>query len=188
MLSIDAEGAVFQVNTTRSTVPRDPRRRRWFRRRSAVQQRILTELAVGRIVAAGEAYLLMRATRKLKPELLEELPPPASDAIMDRLRQAAKNFGVLRAVWKIDVGVDLDSLNPSFTDFTRLRELRHVLVHRLGYWEPGLDPKEKLEDRVTALGLDPQRYRGPIPLEADEVPRSAKVTLDLVDAVDPIVP
>jgi hypothetical protein len=31
-------------------------------------------------------------------------------------------------------------------------------------------------------------YRGPVPLDPDEVPRSADVVLDLVDAVDPLVP
>jgi hypothetical protein len=188
MLSIDAEDAVFQINTSQSIVPRDSKPRRWLRRRPSIYQRVLTELAVGRIVAAGESYLLMRATRKLKPELLAELPPPASDPVMDRLRQAAKNFGTLCVVWRVDVGIDLDSLNPAFTEFARLRELRHVLVHRLGFWQPGLDPKDKLEGRIAALGIDPQRYRGPIPLAADEVPRSVHVTLDLVDTVDPMVP
>jgi hypothetical protein len=143
------------------------------------------------MVATGEAFLLMRATRELKPELLDELPPPATDPMMDRLRNAAKDFGALTAVWRKDIGVDLDGVKPSFAAFSSLRQLRHVLVHRLGFWQPGLDDPSKKMDiaaRISALGEDPMLYRGPVPLDPDEVPRSADVVLDLVDAVDPLVP
>lgn len=185
MLSLDAEDAVFQVNITQSIVPKEPRRWRRRRRRSSIQRRVLSELAVGRIVAAGEAYLVMRATRELKPDLLEEIPPPRPpDSVTERLQNAARNFGVVRQVWKDDLKVDLESLGSLFTDFTDLRELRHVLVHRLGYWQPGLDPKEKLEDRVRTLGIDPDFYRGPIPLDADEVQRSVRIALTLVAEAD----
>lgn len=191
VLSEDAEDAIFQVNTTRAIIPRPRYRRSLWRRRSRVQDRVLAELAVGRMVAAGEAYLLMRATRKLKPELLDEIPPPKSDPTMKRLRSAATDFGELRAIWQKDIGLDLETLNPTFNDFSDLRQLRHVLVHRLGHWQPGLDDpkkKRKIEERIRALGIDPQRYRGPVPLDSDEVSRSADLVLRLVDSVDPVVP
>ena len=191
MLSQDAEDAVFEVNQTRAIVPKPPRLLGPWRRRSKARTRVVTELAVGRMVAAGDAYLLMRATRKLKPELLDELPPPASDPVMDRLRNAAKDFGALTAVWRKDMGLDLDGVKPSFGAFSSLRQLRHVLVHRLGYWQPGLDDPAKKADiaaRVAALGVDPMLYRGPVPLDDDEVSRSAGLVLELVDAVDPLVP
>lgn len=192
MLSQDAEDAVFQVNMTKTIVPA-PRRRipRLWRRRSSVEPRMLTELAVGRMVAAGEAYLLMRAARKLQPALLQELPPPASDPTMDDLRKSATNFGLLTLLWKDKVGLDLDMIKPAFTSFSDLRQLRHVLVHRLGYWEPGLDDpmkKKSIQDRILAQGIDPQIYRGPVPLDANEAARSADVVLDMVDEVDPKVP
>lgn len=183
MLSVDAEDAVFQVNTTTAIVPKERRGPRLWRRRPSVQVRVLKELAIGRVVAAGEAYLLMRATRVLKPELLEEVPPATSDPMTKRLRDAT-GFGTLKKVWKEDLKLDLETVKPEFDDFLTLRSLRHVMVHRLGYWQPGLDPQEELEDRVSALGVDPERYRGPVPLAPDEVPRSARVVLDLVDTVD----
>ncbi len=192
MLSQDAEEAVFQVNVSKAIVPKQrPRTPRLWRRRSSVKPRVLTELAVGRMVAAGEAYLLMRATRKLQPALLQELPPPTSDPTMDALRGSATNFGVLAGLWKSKVGLDLDTIKPSFQLFSELRHLRHVLVHRLGYWQPGLDDpakKKAIEDRIVAQGIDPDSYRGPVPLDADEAARSAAVVLDMVDAVDPNVP
>lgn len=183
--SIDAEDAIFQVNRTKGLIETPPRtRRRFWRRSKPVEQRMLLELAIGRVVAAGEAYLVMRATRLLKPDLLQEIPPPEPpDTTTSLLRNAVLRLRDLKKVWRDQIGLDLETI-PEWTSFALLRQLRHVLVHRLGYWQPGLDPKQDLADRVRSIGANPDLYRGQIPLVPDEFERSCDIALALVEEVD----
>lgn len=144
-----------------------------WRRVALRAEQLKLELTIPRAVAAAEDFLLMRVTEKLHPTLLQPVVLPGGpDPLRDRLRKAAKNFGELRKIWSTDLGVDVLTL-ADWPAFERWRELRHVLVHRLGYWQPGLDEKTLLRDRIIGLGQNPDIYRGVVPL----------ATRDLKDAV-----
>jgi hypothetical protein len=187
--SKDAEIAMFHSNAVKALFPRTGRGSAKGRRRSGSRlrpatQRILLEMALGRVVGVGELYLLMRATRRLKPQLLQPIPPPAKpDAMVKRLRAAAKSFPKLVELWQTDLGKELPKL-ADWPQFERLRDLRHVLVHRLGDWQPALDPKPRLQDRVRRLGVAPDYFRGPIPLASDDLDEAIQVALRVVNAVD----
>ena len=188
LLSVDAQEAIFQARAVEAlaktrTIPRRQRRRR-PRRREA--NRLLIELCVGRVLACAESYLLMAATRRLKPALITGAPPVRPDTMTKSLRSAAKSFERLKTIWSNDLGTDLQKLN-SWDDFNNLRELRHVLVHRLGAWQPGIDPKPGLLTRIKALGENPDLYRGPVPLDADELPKAVEKALALVDEIDKLI-
>lgn len=183
-LSKDGETAVAEINVTRATIPRKkPLVGRWKRPRPG--DRVRLELAVGRIVAAAEAYLLLRLARELKPVLLEEVAPPdPPDETTKKLRKAARSFPELVDLWKSQKTVDL-ALLSSWQAFMDLRQLRHVLVHRLGAWEPGLETdKPALADRIRRLGDDPDLYRGLVPLEDDELAHAVQVAFAVVSELE----
>jgi hypothetical protein len=100
------------------------------------------------------------------------------------MRKAVRSFEVLKDVWAKDIGINLTTM-VAWADFETLRQLRHVLVHRLGRWEPGLDPKKDLEARLLRLGVDPGLYRGQIPLNSGDLNAAIRQTIDLIDEVDP---
>jgi hypothetical protein len=169
MIGVDAEAALFAVNELRTMLPP---KRRWswmpWARVEERQDRILHELLFARLIGAGENYFLIHATRLLQPDLLDEVPPPdPPNEMTEKLRNAAKDFRQVEALWKKQLNVvtaDLDG----WKDFDQSREVRHILVHRLGRWQPGLSPKAVLESRIAALGENPATYRGAFPLgEAD---------------------
>jgi hypothetical protein len=146
--------------------------------------RILLELALGRTVACAENYLLRQATARLKAELLGPTRPPEPvDKITRDLRAAARSFERLKRIWQSELGLDLEGMS-NWEAFDLLRELRHVLVHRLGRWEPGLDPKPKLESRVRMLGMEPAIYRGQLPLYERDLDNAIGTTVAFVDEVD----
>jgi hypothetical protein len=146
--------------------------------------RVKLELALGRVVASAENYLLRQAATALKPELLGPTrPPDPADKPTKDLRLAAKFFKQLIGLWKREFAIDLTN-SPKWADFDTLRELRHVLVHRLGRWEPGLDPKPKLDQRVRLLGIEPAIYRGQIPLFKSDLDTAIRMTIALVDEAD----
>jgi hypothetical protein len=185
MLSAEAESAIFSANQMRGLfVGREGTKRRRLRRREAAATRIQLELALGRVVACGENYLLRQATSKLKPELLGPTRPPSPvDPMTSRLRRAAKSIKLLKRLWLAELTINLETM-PHWQDFYVLRELRHVLVHRLGRWEPGLDPKPTLDPRVRLLGIEPAIYRGEIPLFRRDLDQGIRTIVDFVDEVD----
>ena len=185
MLSAEAESAIFSSNQIRAVFTDGPRaKRRRLRRREAAARRILLELALGRVVACGENYLLRQATSKLRPQLLGPTRPPMpADRITSRLRRAARSIQSLKILWLTEFRIDLEAM-PHWQEFDLLRELRHVLVHRLGRWEPGLDPKPKLDPRVRRLGIDPAVYRGEVPLFRRDLDEGIRTIVDFVDEVD----
>lgn len=142
---------------------------RVWRRVTVRAERLQLELALPRAIAAAEDFLLMSATERLHPGLLRPVAPPKGpDRVQSRLRKAAKQFPELRRVWLNDLGVDLATL-AEWKTFERWRELRHVIVHRLGYWQPALDEKPLLRDRIERLGENPDLYRGAVPLVSDDL-------------------
>jgi hypothetical protein len=72
----------------------------------------------------------------------------------------------------------------SWSEFDQWRQLRHVLVHRLGVWQPGLDPQPTLADRIRALGEDPDLYRGLVPLTSNDLTAAIDNAIRLVLEVD----
>ena len=121
---------------------------------------------------------MMAATRKLKPSLLAPIPPPQPvDPVTKSLREAARNFDKLVRTWTNDLGID-PSLTTRWGDFKDLRHVRHVVVHRLGYWQPGLDLKPMLAARIAAIGLNPDTYRGELPLTDLDL----QISLDILRA------
>jgi hypothetical protein len=185
MWTQDAEAAMFAVGEVRAQLPAA---RRWsWRSWSQVQarrDRLVTELAYPRMIGAAENYLLMYLARVMKPELLRELAPPdPADETTKRLRDAARDFGKLERMWEADLGIVLADLS-TWPDFRRSRSIRHVLIHRLGRWEPGLDPKKNLADRISGLGRNPQTYRGQFPLNRSDCNICADLVLELVTAVE----
>jgi len=142
------------------------------------------ELALPRATGAAEDYLLTRATATIKPGLLAATPPPnPADSPTIRLRKAARSFDVLKAVWRDDLGHDCETLS-AWVEFEKWRQLRHVLVHRLGVWQPGLDPQPSLADRIVALGHDPDLYRGLVPLASEDLGAAINNAIDLVLEAD----
>jgi hypothetical protein len=138
------------------------------------------ELALPRATGAAEDYLLTRATAAIKPDLLAAVPPPnPADPPTVRLRNAARSFRVLKAVWRDDLGHNCEAF-PAWVEFEKWRQLRHVLVHRLGAWQPGLDPQPSLADRLVALGHDPDLYRGLVPLASADLAAAIDNAIDLV--------
>lgn len=125
----------------------------------------------------------MRAAARLQPSILETTPPNPSDPTTRRLRDAAKRFRVLKEVWLDDFGIDLTSLS-SWEEFTDWRQLRHVLVHRLGNWQPGLDPQPRLEIRIRNLGEEPALFRGLVPLTSNDLANSIASAIRFVLEAD----
>ena len=124
--------------------------------------------------------MLITAVLKLHPELLDPTyVPPPNHAPTARMRRAARSFKVLTDVWQTDLCHD-PTAAPAWSSFEKLRDLRHVLVHRLGLWQPQLDPKPTLEDRLRSAGMQPNGYSGPIPLHPDELDRSIGTALALL--------
>lgn len=187
-LTEDGEAAIFSLNLLRSlrldTEKRaskaDRRRPRAFVR---AQMRLQAELRVGRTVGIGEDYLMMRAIRTRRPVLLEPVPPPAADPITTRLKGARKDFRALLRFWKDEFGIDLKKL-PRWSEFEEIRDLRHVVVHRLGQWQPALDPHPLLYDRMRRIAVNPERFRGPVPLSDEDFIHSVEVIQAIVDNLD----
>jgi hypothetical protein len=173
---IPSEYAERSLRAANSLLPIAAQRERWswrvWRRLTNRTDQLRLELAVPRAVAAAEDFLLMRAAEHLHPTLLEPIAPTTPDPLGDRLRSAARRFSTLLEVCRIDLGVDVTTLKD-WDAFSKWRQLRHVLVHRLGYWQPGLDPQPLLRARIASLGENPEVYRGQVPL----------ASRDLVDAV-----
>jgi hypothetical protein len=149
----------------------------------------MLEMALSRAVGFAELYLLMRAVRRLCPDLLKPSASPAVDDLVRKLRRAAKSFEVLKRVWADDLATDLDdaatwSTPTAWKDFVVVRDLRHVLVHRLGAWEPALDPKPNLDERIRRLGVAPDMYRGLVPLDDHDLEAAIKAAITVIDELD----
>jgi hypothetical protein len=188
MISTEGERAIYGINLLASALPRR-RAGRLFgtRRRAPVPtDRLMLELCMGRLVGVGEDYLLRRLTQKVRPALLAPTPP-VIDGLCQILRKAATNFGKLRQAWNAHGGLDLQTLTQ-WLPFNDLRQVRHVVVHRLGSWEPGLDPKPTLAARIAALAVDPDRYRGPLPLTQSDFTAGKSVVEGIIDEVEALAP
>ena len=182
--SAQAERAVFAANALRRFGLSGSHSWRPWRRVARREDQLLLELALPRATGAAEDYLLMRATSRMAPVLLAEVPPPTPpDAATLKLRGAARSFAVLKRVWQDDLGVPLESL-ATWSSFEDWRQLRHVAVHRLGHWQPGLDPQPRLIDRIRKLGVDPDRYRGVVPLSTMDLGEAITNAVDLVLEAD----
>lgn len=183
--SAEAQAALFAANHLRAHVPAPPTKRwRPWRSRANQSDPLNLELSIPRAVAIAEDYLLIRATRKLKPSLLAAVPPAANDPTTKRLRTAAKNFNTLLDVWQTDLLID-PTATSRWAAFSVTRDLRNVLVHRLAMWQPGLDPKPTLQARVAALGVQPDLYRGRVPLADVDLTDAVAIAKQLVDDLDP---
>lgn len=146
-------------------------------------------MALSRVVGFAELYMLMRAVRRLRPDLLKPSAAPVVDDLIRKLRRAAKSFEVLKQVWAQDLALNLDDPNtwsaPTiWKDFLVVRDLRHVLVHRLGAWEPALDPKPNLNERIRRLGVAPDMYRGLVPLDDRDLDAAITAAVSVIDALD----
>jgi len=173
--AIRASNALLPFATKRSGWSWRP-----WRRVALRAEQLRLELALPRAVAAAEDFLLMRATEKLRPSLLQPVAVTSgADPVRQKLRDARKNFDQLKRIWLDDFGVDIEAL-PDWLAFERWRDLRHVLVHRLGYWQPGLDPKPRLKDRISSLGEHPDLYRGLVPLAAQDLSNAVSIANGLV--------
>lgn len=181
MLAEAAESAIFGVNEAVGQLPRRPRWSwRAWERVEARAHRLQMELAYPRFIGAAENYLVVHVTRTVKPELLEQLAPPEKvDDKTKKLRDAVRNFNTLRRLWADEFNVDLSGL-LSWSDFEKCRDVRHVLIHRLGRWEPGLDPKPSLAGRIAALGRSPKTYRGEFPLSLGDCHECARLSRAIV--------
>jgi hypothetical protein len=140
-------------------------------------------MSIGRVVGFAELYMLMHATRRLKPQLLAPSAPPTRDAIVSRLTRAARSFRVLKALWENELAVPLSAV-PRWSEFDVLRDLRHVLIHRLGVWQPALDPKPNLESRIRRLGVVPDLYRGPVPLSRTDLDSAIEIAIAVIGDLD----
>jgi hypothetical protein len=182
--SPDAEDLLFSLNMLKSLKLTTSTRSGTPKTFAAAQERLLNELRLGRVVGVFENYLLIRATRARRPQLLQLIPPPNPvDPMTDQLRQARKDFFQLVRLWQVEFKVNLSKLRR-WSDFMRLRDLRHVVVHRLGLWQPGLDPKPTLSNRIRQVASDPDRYRGPIPLSAQDFEDARVLALDLLAQIE----
>jgi hypothetical protein len=146
-------------------------------------------MALPRAIAIAENYLLVSATRAIKPVLLTTAPPPSPpDPDTQRLRQCANSFPKLVKIWFTEFGVELNTL-PSWSDFAESRDLRHVLVHRLGTWQPGIDsPHPRLAARLRQVAANPDAYRGEVPIAATELQESIETVLTVVAEADRLLP
>lgn len=181
-----AEEARFLANDLRRTRPVSrSSRSRVARRLLERRARLEIELALPRAIAIAENYLLLSATRVIKPALLANAPPPnPPDADTQRLRQAAKSFPTLLSLWRKDLGVDLTSL-AFWADFDELRDLRHILVHRLGAWQPGIDrPHPKLMTRIRRVAQNPDAYRGAVPVVPSDLDDAIQAVLGVIADAD----
>lgn len=188
--SVDAEQARFLANELRGVGRRRPVRIGRARRRLQDRQaRISIEMTIPRSVAIAENYLLLAITRVIKPSLLSAVPPPIpADADTKTLRNSARNFVTLTGLWNSRLGVDLTSI-PAWSDFDEFRDLRHVLVHRLGSWQPGIDsPHPKLATRLSRVATNPDAYRGEVPVGIGELQDSIDAVLSLVADADSKLP
>jgi hypothetical protein len=183
--SVDAETAVFHANGIRAlfAANRTARSRRRRKRRQAATERLLIELSIGRTVGFAELYLHMRAVRKLKPQMFSPaFKATLGDKLIGQLQKPT--IANIKSIWKKQLKIDLERLT-TWNDFDLLRELRHVLVHSLGAWEPVIDPKPKLAARIRAMGLHPDLYRGPVPLDRSDLDNAIKTSLALLMELDP---
>ncbi len=188
--SKDAEQARFLANELRGIGRmRSQTGGRVTRRMHARQSRLLIEVALPRAIAIAENYLLVTATRLIKPVLLTTAPPPSPpDLDTVRLRNCAKSFPKLIHIWDSDFGVDLSAL-PSWSYFEESRDLRHVLVHRLGTWQPGIDsPHPRLAARLGRVAANPDAYRGEVPMAATELQHGIDTVLSIVSEADQSLP
>ncbi len=183
--SVDVETAVFHANGIRALFDTKraahPSRRR--RRRVAAVERLTIELSIGRTVGFAELYLHMRAVRKLRPQMFSPaFKATPGDKLIGQLQKPT--IANIKTVWKRHLNIDLEGLT-GWSDFDVLRELRHLLVHSLGAWEPVIDPKPKLTARLRAMGLHPDLYRGPVPLDRSDLDNAIKTSLALLMELDP---
>ena len=184
--SVDAEQARFLANELRGVGRmRGHANGRVTKRMHARQSRLLIELALPRAIAIAENYLLVSATRQIKPDLLATAPPPnPPDHDTQRLRQCARDFQKLVRLWQSEFGVDLTTLS-SWADFDEARHLRHVLVHRLGMWQPGIDSAHpSLRHRLEQVAANPDTYRGEVPIAATELQVGIATVLGVVTEAD----
>ena len=183
--TLDAEEAIFGLNLLKSLQLREPQRTRG--RRPAyvrAQLRLQNELQIGRAVGIAENYLLMRAVRARRTELLQPVPAPNPvDPMTSRLRDARLKFHLLVAFWEGEFGVKLDRIG-GWADFQGLRDLRNVVVHRLGLWQPALDPQPRLRDRIARITNNPDLYRGLVPLSENEFLAACEVLLKLLRGIE----
>jgi len=180
-LSPDAEDLIFAINILRSIKLKTGRRATAQHIRA--QQRVYRELRVSRVVAIVENYLLMKAVRQRKPEWLMPVPPGRADKMTIALHRARMNIAGLVRFWKNELNVDLERLKR-WTEFIDLRHLRHVLVHRLGLWQPALDPKPNLAERIRMVSTDPDLYRGPIPLDETDLDQAIALSLEIMKSLE----
>lgn len=188
--SVDAEQARFLANELRRVGRRGPLKGgRAPRRLQDRQARIAVEMTIPRSIAIAENYLLLAITRVVKPGLLSAVPPPVpADSDTKTLRNCATNFGTLTALWTSRLGVDLTA-SAAWSDFEEFRDLRHVLVHRLGSWQPGIDrPHPKLATRLSRVATNPDAYRGEVPVGTGELQDSIDAVLSLVADADSKLP
>lgn len=181
MISGDAEATTFAVGELRAMLPK---RKAWswlpWARVEDRQDRVTRELLFARLIGAGENYFLIHATRVIKPSLLERLPPPdPPDKLTDSLRNAVKDFYQVQGLWKKRLKVDVTGI-ARWQDFEESRQVRHILIHRLGRWEPGLDPKPTLAARIADLGENPKTYRGEFPMAGEACGVLADLVLEIV--------
>lgn len=185
MLAIDAESGIFAVGEARAQLPRA---RRWSWRTSAKiaskADRLKMELTFPRFIGAAENYLVMHLTRCVKPGLLAEVAPPdPPDDITKKLRSAVRDLRKLQKMWVDEFRLTLADLD-SWDRFRQKRAVRNVLIHRLGRWEPGLNPQDDLSDKLTALRLNPATYRGEFPLSVADSVQCADLVLRLISEVE----
>src|SRR5260370_37580281 len=109
---MDAESGLVHANYIRAVVRSHSKRalNRRHRQRRRATYRVVLDMAVARVVGFAELYLLMRAVRQLRPDLLRPSAPPAVDDLVRRLRRAAKSFEVLKAVWANELGTNLEDV------------------------------------------------------------------------------
>ena len=188
-LTREGEELVFAINILKSLRLRParvkPARPPAF---AKAQSRLQLEMQVARTVGIAENYLMMRAVRIKQPRLLLPVPLPSPlDDITKRLRKARENFRVLSDFWKNELGIDLGSL-ANWKRFELVRHLRHVLVHRLGSWQPALDPKPPLQSRILQISRSPNLYRGPVPLTTADLQEAIEITLGIMAELEVKLP
>lgn len=184
MLSSQAEEAIFALNFVKAIKIQVPRRAPRMKSIARAQRRLQTEMQISRVVGIAENYLMMRAVAVRRPDLL--LPVAMTypiDPITKKLRDARQRFDIMAKLWKEEIGVDLAGL-PVWPRFELARILRHVLVHRLGEWQPALDPKPRLNDRILQVSANPDLYRGPVPLDETDLDEALDVTLLMIAQLD----
>lgn len=185
MLGTDAESALYAIGDIRLEFPK-PRRWSWraWHRVQSKRDRLRMELAYPRVIGAAENYLVMHLARSMKPELLMEIAPPSkADKATISIREAVLKFRKLEELWAHELGVPLHTL-AGWSALMEARNIRHVLIHRLGRWEPGLDPQPTLSTRIGALGRHPATYRGQFPLSLADCESSASLAAQVIVAAE----